>query len=106
MKLTKEPSPYHEKAIILASQGYQLASLLASQYQNFGTATTYATQAFALAEQLANPHLQTASLIRQALVFFYLKRPWQRLHTYEQALHTSKHASPLLQGRVYIGLSE
>jgi tetratricopeptide (TPR) repeat protein/DNA-binding XRE family transcriptional regulator len=105
-KLAKEPSHYQRRATILASQGYQLASLLASQYQNFGTAANCATQALTFADQVADPHLQTASLIRQALVYFYLKRPQQRLRAYELAAQRSQKASALLQGRTHIGLSE
>lgn len=105
-QLAREPSHYQKKAISLASQGYQLASLLATQYQNFGSALTYATQALSFADQVDDPHLQTAALIRQALVYFYLKRPLQRLRAYERALHYSQKASPLLQGRVHVGLSE
>jgi tetratricopeptide (TPR) repeat protein len=105
-KLAQEPSRYQRRAASLASQGYQLASLLASQYQNFGMAITYATQAFTFAGQVEDPHLQAAALIRQALVYFYLKRPHHRLKAYEQALHYSQKASALLQGRAHIGLSE
>jgi tetratricopeptide (TPR) repeat protein/transcriptional regulator with XRE-family HTH domain len=105
-QLVKEPSAYQKKAAGLASQCYQLASLLATQYQNFGTALAYATQALAFADQVGDPHLQAAALIRQALVYFYLKRPRQRLRAYERALHYSQNASSLLQGRAHIGLSE
>jgi tetratricopeptide (TPR) repeat protein/transcriptional regulator with XRE-family HTH domain len=105
-KLAREPSRYQKRAATLASQGHQLASLLASQYQNFGTAASNAAQALTFADQVADPHLQTASLIRQALVYFYLKRPQQRLRAYERAAHISQQASPLLQGRAHIGLSE
>ncbi len=105
-KLAQEPSPYQKRAASLASQGYQLASLLSLQYQNFGTSATYATQASQFADQIEDAHLLTAALIRQAQVYFYLKRPRQRLLVYERALHTSSKASPLLQGRVYIGLAE
>ena len=105
-KLAQEPSRSQEKAARLVSQGYQLASLLASQHQNFGIAITYAIQAFTFAGQVEDPHLQAAALIRQALVYFYLKRPQQRLCAYERALQHSQKASPLLQGRAHIGLSE
>ncbi|MBV9614368.1 MAG: helix-turn-helix transcriptional regulator, partial [Ktedonobacteraceae bacterium] len=105
-KLVQEPSCYQKRAATLASQGYQLASLLTSQYQNFGTATSYATQALTFANHVEDPHLQAAALIRLALVYFYLKRPQQRLRAYERALHHSHNASPLLQGRAHIGLSE
>ncbi len=105
-KLAQEPSRAQKRAASLASQGYQLASLLASQYQNFGTAITYATQAFTFADVVEDVHLQAAALIRQALVYFYLKRPQQRLYAYERALQYSQKASPLLRGRAHIGLSE
>jgi transcriptional regulator with XRE-family HTH domain/tetratricopeptide (TPR) repeat protein len=105
-KLAQEPSPSQKRAASLASQGYQLASLLASQYQNFGTAVTYASRALTFANLVEDPHLQAAALIRQALVYFYLKRPQQRLYAYERALQYSQKASPLLQGRANIGLSE
>ncbi|GAC1510349.1 MAG: hypothetical protein NVS2B12_26720 [Ktedonobacteraceae bacterium] len=100
-------APAHrEQAAALASQGYQLASLLTLQHQNFGAALRHARQAFTYGKQTQNLHLLTSALIRQAQVYFYLQRPWQRLQAYEQALAHSKHVSPLLQGRVYIGLTE
>jgi tetratricopeptide (TPR) repeat protein len=104
--LAEHPSRYQQKAATLASQAYQLASLLALQYQNFGAALGDAKQAFDYGKLAQDPNLQTASLIRQGQVYFYLKRPRQRLMAYEQARQISKASSPLLQGRVYIGLTE
>lgn len=106
VKLTSQSSHNQKKAASLASQGYQLASLLALQHQNFGLAYSYANQAFDYGQLAEDCNLQTASLIRQAQVHFYLKRPSPRLQAYEQALHYSQNTSPLLQGRVYIGLTE
>jgi transcriptional regulator with XRE-family HTH domain len=105
-KLAQEPSHYQKRAATLASQGYQLGSLISVQHQNFGAAMTCATQALTYAQLVEDAHLQTASLIRRALVAFYLKRPYQRVQAYEQALFHSSKASPLLQGRVHIGLAE
>lgn len=104
--LMQRSMPHREQVASLASQGYQLASLIALQHQNFGMALAYAHQAFAHAKQINDPHLQTSSLIRKAQVYFYLQRPRQRLQAYEQALQYSNDASPLLRGRVYIGLTE
>ncbi len=104
--LIQHSSPQREQAASLASQGYQLASLIALQHQNFGMALSHARQAFAYAEQVQNPHLLTTSLIRQAQVHFYLQRTSPRLQAYEQALQYSDNVSPLLRGRVYIGLTE
>ena len=104
--LIHQPSRYQRRAAGLASQGYQLASLLELQHQNFGTAHTYASRAFEYGSQADDPNLQTASLIRQAQVYLYLKHPRLRLQAYEQAMKYAPHTSPLLQGRVYIGLTE
>ncbi len=105
-KLAQEPSQYQKRAAALASQGYQLGSLISAQHQNFGAATAHATHAFTYAQLVEDAHLQTAALIRRALVAFYLKRPHQRVQAYEQALLHSSKASHLLQGRVHIGLAE
>ena len=104
--LIQHSAPQREQAASLASQGYQLASLIALQHQNFGLALAHARQAFVYAEQVQDPNLLTTSLIRQAQVHFYLQRTRSRLQAYEQALQYSNKVSPLLQGRVYIGLTE
>jgi transcriptional regulator with XRE-family HTH domain/tetratricopeptide (TPR) repeat protein len=104
--LTRQISPYQKRAAALASQGNQLASLIALQHQNFGIAHQRAQDAFTYGALAEDPNLQTASLIRQAQVFLYLKRPVSRLQAYERALAYLPHTSPLLQSRVYIGLTE
>jgi transcriptional regulator with XRE-family HTH domain/tetratricopeptide (TPR) repeat protein len=104
--LAQQVSPYQKRAAALASQGSQLASLLALQYQNFGIAHQQAQDAFTYGALAENPSLQVASLIRQAQVFLYLKRPTSRLQAYERALAYLPHTSPLLQARVYVGLAE
>lgn len=104
--LTQQVSPYQKRAAALASQGHQLASLIALQHQNFGIAHQRAQDAFTYGALAEGPNLQTASLIRLAQVFFYLKRPLSRLQAYERALAYLPHTSPLLQARVYIGLTE
>ena len=97
---------HREQATSLASQGHQLASLVALQHQNFGVALSHARRAFTYAEQVQDFNLLTTSLIRQAQVHLYLQRTRPRLQAYEQALQYSNKVSPLLQGRVYIGLTE
>ncbi|HEU5226554.1 MAG TPA: hypothetical protein VFU49_02000, partial [Ktedonobacteraceae bacterium] len=104
--LTHQSSCYQTRAASLASQGYQLASLLEVQHQNFGLAHTYAGKAFDYGTLADDPNLQTTSLIRQAQVYLYLKHPWLRLQAYERAAQYMHNTSPLLQGRVYIGLTE
>jgi tetratricopeptide (TPR) repeat protein/transcriptional regulator with XRE-family HTH domain len=104
--LIQHSTAHREQATSLASQGYQLASLVALQHQNFGVALSHARRAFMYAEQVQDSNLITTSLIRQAQVHFYLSCARPRLQAYEQALQYSNKVSPLLQGRVYIGLTE
>ncbi len=94
------------RAASLASQSCQLASLLALQHQNFGTAHTYTQRSLEYGELANDTNLQVASLIRLGQVYLYLKRPVQRLLAYKRALPSIAATSPLLQGRVYIGLAE
>jgi tetratricopeptide (TPR) repeat protein/transcriptional regulator with XRE-family HTH domain len=104
--LVQHPSHYQRRAASLASQGHQLASLLALQYQNFGIALANAKQALEYGKLAEDVNLQTTSWIRQAQVYLHLKRPEPRLNAYEHALQLSANASPLIRGRVYIGLLE
>jgi transcriptional regulator with XRE-family HTH domain len=103
--LAEESSPYQKSAAGLASQAYQLACMLALQNQDFGTALLFTNQAFQLGKIAENHDLLTASLIRRALVYRYLKHPKRMLQTYEEALQYVDIASPLLRSRVYMGLS-
>jgi transcriptional regulator with XRE-family HTH domain len=104
--LLQHSSTYQKRAAGLASQGYQLASLVTLQHQNFGAAYHYATQGFTYGQQAGDANLQTASLIRQAQVLLYLKQPRLRLRIYQQALQMVAQVSPLLRGRIYAGLAE
>ncbi|HEU5383654.1 MAG TPA: helix-turn-helix transcriptional regulator [Ktedonobacteraceae bacterium] len=106
LTLARHTSPYQKRAAALLSQAYQLASLLATQHQDYGVASTRAQQGLLYGELAEDPNLQVASLIRQALVCFYLKHARLRLQTYQKALHLFPQASPLLRGRVCIGLTE
>src|SRR5579885_2498588 len=104
--LAHQPSRYQKRAASLASKGHQLASLLEGQYQNFGMAHSHASKAFDYGTLAEDPNLQTTALIRQAQVHLYLRHPKLRLQAYERAVQYLDHTSPLLQGRVYIGLTE
>lgn len=104
--LARYPSSYQKRAATLLSQAYQLASLMATQRQDYGTASTSARQGRFYGEVAGDPNLQLASCVRLAQVGFYLKRPRQCLQAYQDALQLAPQASPLLQGRTYIGLAE
>jgi len=105
-RLTEKPSPYQRDAASLASKAHQLACMLALQPQDFKSALVHADQAIQYARFTENPNLHIASLIRKALVYLYLKRPEQRLWAYQEASQYIGKVSPLLRGRVYMGLAE
>ena len=104
--LARNPSSYQKRAAMLLSQAYQLASLLATQHQDYGAANTAACQGLVYGELAGDANLQVAALIRQALVAFFLKRSRPCLQAYQSALQLLPQATPLLQGRVYAGLAE
>lgn len=104
--LARHPSTYQKRAATLLSQAYQLASLLATQHQDYGAASAAARQGLLNGELANDASLQVASLIRQALVAFFLKHTHLCLQAYQRALQLVPQASPLLQGRVYAGLAE
>lgn len=90
----------------LASQAHQLGYLLALQNQDFNIAQTHVKQALEYANTANDANLQVASLIRQANLFFAMKRPIQTLQKYQLAIQNVSNASPLLTGQAYIGLAE
>jgi len=104
--LVEQPSANQQRAAGLLSQAYQLASLLATQHQDYGRASACARQGLYYGKQAEDPSLQVASSIREALVSFYLKRARPCYYAYQRALQLVPQTSPLLQGRVYVGLAE
>ncbi len=104
--LAQSTSRYSQQAAGLASQGHQLSYLLALQSQDFGTALKHTHDAAHYGEQAADVNLRVTAMVRQAYIYFCLKRSAQRLHAYEEALHSSNTCSPLIQGYVYAGLAE
>ena len=99
-------SPYQKWAASLASKAHQLASMMELQPQNFGLALMDVDQAIQYARCAEDPNLLAASLIRKALIFFYLKRSELRLETYNEAYLYADNVSPLLKGRICMGLAE
>jgi tetratricopeptide (TPR) repeat protein len=104
--LVSQSSSYQQQAASLASKASQLACMLTLQDQKFGNALIYARQGYQYGQLAEDPNLQAASLIRKALVYFYMKKPEQKLQVYQEALGYEAHVSPLLRARIYMGLSE
>ncbi len=104
--LAQPPSKYQQLAATLTSQAYQLDWLLALQKQNFGKALDSIKQSFRYSEIADDNNLRASSLIRQAHIFFHLKRPIQQMQLHRQAMQYSNDISPLLQGWLYIVMAE
>jgi transcriptional regulator with XRE-family HTH domain len=104
--LAEQPSEYQKEAASFASKAHQLACMITLQPQDYTSALVHADQAIQYARIAEDPNVHVAALIRKALVYFYLNRPTQRLWVYQEAEQLSSRVSPLLQGRVYIGLAE
>jgi DNA-binding SARP family transcriptional activator len=103
---------YQERAAYLASKASQLATLIEMHHQNLGNALAYTKQGVLYGKLAKDPNLQIAALIQQGNIYFNLKQPWKELEVYQQAHIICQEAkqrsevSPLLEGRVYIGLAK
>jgi transcriptional regulator with XRE-family HTH domain/tetratricopeptide (TPR) repeat protein len=97
---------YQKQAAPLASQAYQLSALIEILFHNLGTALDHAKQAVTFARLTDDASLLTAAYIRLAVVYSNLHRSQHRLAAYETALQLVPNTSPLLQARVYAGLTE
>ncbi len=115
-RIAQRSSPHQKLAASLASQGYKLANLLALRREDFITAFKHSQDALIYGQLAGDLHLQLAALIEEALTFWYRKRPLQTLETYQRALElmpkkgqaSGMHhmISPILAGRIYVGLAE
>ncbi|GHO98384.1 hypothetical protein KSF_084320 [Reticulibacter mediterranei] len=107
--LVQQSSPTHLQAARLASQGYKLANLLDLRREDFGAALQHSKKALFYGGVAQDPNLQIAALIEEALTFWYRKRLFQALATYQKAQKLAEHSpslSPIIQGRLYVGLAE
>jgi transcriptional regulator with XRE-family HTH domain len=104
--LAQQPSQYQKLAASVSSQAYQLSWLLALQHQDFGLALDAIKQAFYYGDIAGQDNLRLASLVRQAHIFFHLRRPIQQLQVHQKALQFNGDATPLLQGWLYVTLAE
>lgn len=107
--LAEHPSPYQRQAAILASQTFQLSSQILGGQEDFGAALAHCQRALTYARLADDANLQVAALIFKADVYFSKRYPFyspQTYQAYEEALPLLKHASPLLQGRLYASLAE
>lgn len=105
--LVKESSALRQPAAKLASHALRLASELATDREDFGSAEQAGKEAFFYARLADDANLQVAALIILANLSFHRKLSTAALTTYQQAVSLlSDKVTPLLQGRTYAGLAE
>lgn len=104
--VAQQSAAYQKMAALLASQAYQLSWLLALQHQDFSGAITATKQAFRYGDLANDNQLRVSSLVRQAHVYFHLRRPLQQFQLHQKALQYNEGISQLLQGWLYVVLAE
>lgn len=109
--LAQRPT-YQKRAASLISKALQLTALMEKHVYNSGNALLYAQQGEYYGQLAKNPNLQIASLIQQANIYLDLSQTWRELQAYKRAyrlyqeVKRNSEISPLLVGRVYIGLAK
>jgi DNA-binding SARP family transcriptional activator len=103
---------FQKRAAGLAAKASQLAALIEKHHHNSGNALRYAEQGEQYGQLVEDPNLQVAALIQQGNIYFDLGQAGRELEAYQKAYHLCQEAkrnseiSPLLLGRVYIGLAK
>jgi transcriptional regulator with XRE-family HTH domain len=105
--LTREAASLRVPAAKLASHALRLASELATDREDFGTAEQVGKEAFLYAKLAEDVNLQVAALIILANLAFHRKLSTAALAAYQQAVSLlDDTVTPLLKGRTYAGLAE
>ena len=105
-ELAQQPSKYQPIAAGIASQGYLLSYVIASNQEEFKLALNHCQKAQTYARIAHDRNLEAVALIRQGVVGLHRKRPYQTLAAYEEALHFVGGISPLTRTRLYASLCE
>lgn len=104
--LVQQPGALQNQAFALASQVYQLQAEVMIDQEDHQGALIAGQQALLFAQNAGDANIQVASLIKIANFYFHRKMATKALQAYQQALPVLGNASPLLQGRIYVGLAE
>jgi transcriptional regulator with XRE-family HTH domain len=106
-QVARQSSPFQKAAANLAAQGYLLMGILANHYSKLEQMETTSRLARFYSQLAQDPNLEVSALIRLAIKFDFEDRDGQTLETYQEAaaLPAFSTVSPLLKGRVYIGLA-
>ncbi len=102
--LALQPSHYQKEIAKLASQGYQLANILAGHSLDIPARKRYCQQAVHYSKLAGDTNLLVASLTKLGTTYYYCHEQTLALKTYQEALLYVKDASPLLQSSLYAKL--
>ncbi len=98
-------SVHQATAASLASQTYQLASMVSLENEDYSAALSQANHAVEYAQLTHDPNMEVAALMRKVTVLFYHKRYRQASSVLQLTLQHIHHVSPLMQARIYSELA-
>ncbi|GAC1467498.1 MAG: hypothetical protein PVSMB2_35460 [Ktedonobacteraceae bacterium] len=96
-----ELAPYHREAAFLATQGLRLRSILTAHQLNLSSKVTLCQKAVDHARTSGDLNSLVAALTELGVAYKYANQHDSSITTYQEALHYSGEASPLLRTRVY-----
>jgi tetratricopeptide (TPR) repeat protein len=103
--LAKRPSPQQRSIAGLASQGYQLAAVVALQQERLQDRERYCTQAVEYSQLARDYDLRAAALILLGDTYYHTKQASKEWQVYQEALSHLDLLSPLLQSRIHLGVA-
>jgi len=96
-----ELASYHVEAALLATQGLRLRSILTAHQLNLSSKVTLCQKAVEYARTSGDPDSLVAALTELGVAYKYANQHDDSIKIYQEALHHSSEASPLLRTRVY-----
>lgn len=102
--LALQPSHHQKEIAKLASQGHQLANILAGHSLDIPARKSHCQQAVRYSKLAEDTNLLVASLTKLGTTYYYSNEQTLARKTYEEALHHVNGASSLLQSGLYAKL--
>jgi hypothetical protein len=103
--LVRQRSPHQRQLAAIAAEGYMLSGLVTVLQGHHDRAEWCCRQAVEYATLAHDPNLTVAALKHLATKYLSARYPLLTLRTYQQAVPYLDHVSPLLRGRIHLGLA-
>lgn len=103
--IIRQSDVYRQRSAALAVQGYIIAGIVTVLQKDHEGAEWCCKQAVEYSDLAEDPNLKVAALKHLATKYHSAKYLLKTLHTYQEALTSVEHVSPLLQSRIYLGLA-